>query len=96
MYVFMKGKKLNVTLVMWYVTHDGRRQSTWLSTEWDCRLSDSNSHAAVKIGSFVHLTLPAYLGRDTRSHGSPLSGIYASENKRSHTRDKCVTCRGPT
>ena len=46
------------------------------------------------LGNFVHPTLPVSFGRDTKSRWSLLPGVYARGSKISHTRGKCVTCRG--
>ena len=43
------------------------------------------------LGNFVHLTLPVFFGRDTKSLWSLLSGVYAGGSKRSHIGGKCVT-----
>ena len=42
--------------------------------------------------TFVHVTLPLSFGRNTKSRGSLLSGVYARGSKRSHISGKCVTC----
>ena len=39
---------------------------------------------------------PSLSGKDTKSRGSLLSGVYTKGSKRSHTVGKCVTCRGLT
>ena len=63
----------------------------WLNTH---QASDSNPGAGWSVlgysfwplcrnsGSFVHLTLPVSLGRDTKSHQSLLSGVDAEAIKR--------------
>ena len=42
----------------------------------------------------VYPTLPVSFKIDPKSRWSLLSGVYARESKISHTRGKCVTCRG--
>ena len=37
------------------------------------------------MGNFVYPILPVSFGRDTKSHWSLLSGVYARESKISHT-----------
>ena len=46
------------------------------------------------FGNSVNPILPVSFGCDTKSRRSVLPGVYARGSKKSHTRGKCVTCRG--
>lgn len=50
--------------------------------------------SASKLGHYSPTTLPVSLGRDRKSHWSLLPDVYARGSKKSHTRGKCVICRG--
>ena len=50
----------------------------------------------LEVWAISFTTLPVSFGRDSNNSWSRLSGVYARRIKLSHTRGKCVTCRGLT
>ena len=76
----------------------GGAMAQWLERATDDRVvvSLNLSEAAWKVLaiSFTPLCLCLSEVSDSKSRRSLLSRVYARGSKRSHTGDKCVTCRG--